>query len=427
MKATLKSEMQPAFALAETSIQGSDPELEILYQISTSISSQLDLEEVLNQIIGLVHQVTQGDSCFLYLLDDANEELVLRASKNPHPKDIGVIRLKVGEGITGWVAKERTPVAISENAGSDPRFKVFFNLPEDRYEAFLSVPITAKNRVVGVINVQHRTPRVHSHAEIKLLLIIGQQVGHAIENATLYHATQRRAQQIENLLRVSETVSSGRFLEEILNLVVKLAADITHSPVCSIMLVDESKQELVIRAAKCSNDEYLKKPPIKIHRSLVGRVIRERRMVLVKDVAAEPDYQHPELAKKEGLNSLISVPLTIKDRVIGALNCYNAAEQVLGKEEIHVLASIAHQAALAIENTRLAAEAVAAQKALESRKVVERAKGLLQSESGLTEEEAYKRIQQQSRRLRKPMKEIAEAIILASEFRRMSTPHDGPA
>jgi signal transduction protein with GAF and PtsI domain len=407
--------------------QSSVQELEVLYQISTSISSRLELTEVLDQIIGLVNQVTHGDSCLLYLLDEVRQELVLQASKKPHPENIGSLRLKLGEGITGWVAQEQKVVAISQNASKDSRFKFFFSLPEDRYQAFLSVPVIAKNKVIGVINVQHQKPRVHTPAEIKLLSIIGQQVGYAIENARLYEASQRRTQQIENLSRVSETISSNRYLEEILNLVVKLCSEMTESSICSIMLVDESKQELVIKAARCSNEEYLRKPPLKINRSLVGRVVRDKQMVVVRDVAAEPDYQYPELAKKEGLHSLVSIPLTVKDKVIGAINCYATANS-LTKEEIHLLSSIAHQAALAIENTRLAAETLAAQKALESRKLVERAKGILQVEASLSEEEAYKRIQQQSRRLRKPMKEIAEAIILASEFKKMrhSQTENGP-
>jgi len=401
--------------------QPPDDELEILYQISTSISSRLELNEVLQQIIGLVHQVTQGDSCFLYLLDETRQELVLQASNTPHPDDIGSLRLKLGEGITGWVAQEQKIVAISQNASKDPRFKLFFNLPEDRYQAFLSTPVTVKDKVIGVINVQHQKPYVHSTGEIKLLAIIGQQVGYAIENAALYEATRRRTHQIESLLRVSETVSSNRYLEEILSLIVKLCSEMTESSICSIMLVDEDKQELVIKAARCSNDEYLRKPPLKINRSLMGRVVRDRQMVMVRDVTAESDYQYPELAKKEGLRSLVSIPLTVKDKVIGVINCYTAGDRSLTKEEIHLLSSIAHQAALAIENTRLAAETLAAQKALEARKLVERAKGIVQVEAHLTEEEAYKRIQQQSRRLRKPMKEIAEAIILASEFKKMGS------
>src|SRR3990172_9941782 len=149
-------------------------ELRILHQISQSISSTLDLDQVLRQIIDLVVGVTRGDSCLLYLLDESEGFLVLRASKNPHPRLIGKVAMRVGEGITGWVAREVQPVAIARHAHKDSRFKVFHTLPEDKYEAFLSVPIVAPptDRVIGVINVQHRRMHRHSEREQTLLSII---------------------------------------------------------------------------------------------------------------------------------------------------------------------------------------------------------------------------------------------------------------
>src|SRR6058998_2495850 len=148
-------------------------ELQVLQQISQTISCNLDLDQVLRQIIDLVVEVTRGDSCLVYLLDEAEQSLVLRASKNPHPRIIGKISLRVGEGITGWVAREATRVAIPRHASRDPRFKFFHNLPEDRYEAFLSVPIIAPtDRVIGVVNVQHRKAHRHTESEVTLLEII---------------------------------------------------------------------------------------------------------------------------------------------------------------------------------------------------------------------------------------------------------------
>src|SRR3989441_1516220 len=139
-------------------------ELRILHQISQSISATLDLDQVLRQIVDLVIDVTHGDACLIYLLDESGDNLVLRASKNPHPKLIGKIAMKVGEGITGWVAREVQPVAIARHASRDSRFKLFHTLPEDKYEAFLSVPIVAPptDKVIGVINVQHRKAHKHS-------------------------------------------------------------------------------------------------------------------------------------------------------------------------------------------------------------------------------------------------------------------------
>jgi signal transduction protein with GAF and PtsI domain len=393
-------------------------ELRILHQISQSISATLDLDQVLSQIIDLVVDVTRGDSCLLYLLDETGENLVLRASKNPHPRLIGRIAVKMGEGITGWVAQEVQPVAISRHASKDTRFKVFQTLPEDKYEAFLSVPIVAPptDRVIGVINVQHRKAHKHNDREKTLLSIIGHQVGGAIENARLYQETALRSNQISTLAQVGQIIASGKYLEEMLHLIVRIIAETMQARVCSIMLVDAQKNELVLKAAKCSSEEYWRKPNLKIGNSLISRVVKAKAPLMVRDVTKEAAYQYPELATKEGVRSLLSVPMIVKDHVVGVINVYSAEERSFSKEDQRVLSTVADQAAVAFENTKLNVAVQESQEALQTRKLVERAKSILQRQANLNEEEAYKRLQQQSMRTRRSMREIAEAVILSSEL-----------
>src|SRR6059036_1750145 len=392
-------------------------ELGILYQISQSISYSLDLDQVLRQIIDLVIEVTRGDSCLVYLLDETQQCLVLRASKNPHPRIIGNISLKFGEGITGWVAREAKPVAIPRHASKDARFKFFHNLPEDRYEAFLSVPIIAPtDRVIGVINVQHRRAHRHNDREKTLLSIIGHQVGSAIQNARLYQETAHRSRQITTLAQVGQVISFGRYLEEMLQLIVRMIAEMMQARVCSIMIVDNQKNELVLKAAKCSSEEYWQRPNLKIGKSLISRVVKERSPLMVRDVTKEAGYLYPELATKEGVRSLLSVPMIYKDHVIGVINVYSAEERNFSGEDLRVLSTVADQAALAFENTKLSVAVQESQEALQARKLVERAKSILQKQANLSEEEAYKRLQQQSMRTRRSMREIAEAVILSSEL-----------
>lgn len=393
-------------------------ELRILQQISQSISCSLDLDQVLREIIDLVIDVTRGDSCLLYLLDETGDHLILRASKNPHPRLIGRIAVRVGEGITGWVAREAQPVAIARNAGRDSRFKLFHTLPEDKYEAFLSVPIVAPptDRVIGVINVQHRKSHRHSDREQTLLTIIGHQVGGAIENARLYEETARRSQQISTLAQVGHVITSGTYLDEMLQLIVRMIAEMMQARVCSIMLVDGQKNELVIKAAKCSSEEYWRKPNLKIGNSLISRVVKEKAPLIVRDVTKEQSYRYPELATKEGVRSLLSVPMILKDHVIGVINVYSAEERTFSNEDLRVLSSVADQAAVAFENTKLSVAIQESQEALQTRKLVDRAKSILQKQARLSEDEAYRRLQQQSMRTRRSMREIAEAVILSSEL-----------
>src|SRR5689334_12490307 len=159
----------------EVRLQRTEDQLRLFQKISRFMVRDLSLPEVLQGIVSLVVEFTECDSCLVYLLD--NDELVLCASNTPHPSSIGKIRLKLNEGLTGWVARERKLLAISREAYKDSRFKIFGELPEDSFEAFLSSPVIARNRVVGVINVQHRLPHQHTGSEMEVLTTVGEQVG----------------------------------------------------------------------------------------------------------------------------------------------------------------------------------------------------------------------------------------------------------
>jgi uroporphyrinogen-III synthase len=157
------------------------PELAFLHEIGERIAASDPLHLVLRRVVEFISEVVLCDSCFVYVVE--NNDLILKASKNPHAEVIGRLRLRMGQGITGWVAEHRKPVAIRCNAYQDPRFRPFSELPEDRYEAFLSVPVLCRDKVVGVINVQHRQPHNYGQRETQLIATIGFLVGTEVERA----------------------------------------------------------------------------------------------------------------------------------------------------------------------------------------------------------------------------------------------------
>lgn len=391
-------------------------EFRVLRQIIEAVSSTLDLQAVLQRILELVSQVTAADACLLYLLDESAPRLQLRASRPPHPESIGRVTLHVGEGLTGWVARERRAIVIGREAFADPRFKAFQQLPEDRYEAFLSVPMTTRDRLVGVINVQHREAHRYSAETVALVETIGRLVGGAIANARLYEETRQRRRELVTLAQVSKAVASERYLDEILQLIVTITAELMGSKICSLMLLDEARQVLVIKATQALSPAYRNKPPIKAGQSISGRAVKERRPISVLDVTQANGYMYPEIAAREGLKSLLSVPMMVKERATGVLNLYTATEHPFSEDEIRVLSTIANQAAVAIEHTRLLEQSVALQQSLEDRKLVEKAKGVLMQDYRLSEAEAFRTLQKQSMEKRKTMREIAEAILLAREL-----------
>jgi uroporphyrinogen-III synthase len=162
------------------------------------------MDEMLGEVVGLTVQASDCDACLVYLIDHSSDEIVLRASQVPHANDLGNLRIKIGEGITGWVAEHKSVVALPSNAASDARFKRFQTLVEDTYQAFLSVPIVSGGELIGVINVHHRGAHDHSSEEISTLIFIGEQLGVTIsknlleeENARLLEETQEMKRELE--------------------------------------------------------------------------------------------------------------------------------------------------------------------------------------------------------------------------------------
>ncbi len=163
----------------EQRLDRQEHQLRLLQRISRFMVRDVTPRDSLNDTVQLVVEFMECDSCLLYLID--RHELILCASNSPHPAAIGKLRLRLDEGLTGWVARERRLLAISREAYHDPRFKLFSELPEDTFEAFLSAPIVSRNGVVGVINVQHRDAHAHTGGEMELLTTVGEQVGTLLE------------------------------------------------------------------------------------------------------------------------------------------------------------------------------------------------------------------------------------------------------
>jgi signal transduction protein with GAF and PtsI domain len=172
-----------------------DSHVDVLHEIGVRLANADGFHEVLGRVVEFASGLVKCDACLVYVLE--GDELVLRASKNPHPEVVDRLKLRVGQGITGWVAEHREPVAVAEKAAQDPRFKIFHELPEDTYEAFLSVPLMCRGRVVGVINLQHKQHHVYRRREIRLISTIGFLVGAEIELARLEGANSTLTEQLE--------------------------------------------------------------------------------------------------------------------------------------------------------------------------------------------------------------------------------------
>ncbi|MEA3506556.1 MAG: GAF domain-containing protein [Elusimicrobiota bacterium] len=201
---------------------------------------------------------------------------------------------------------------------------------------------------------------------------------------------KKKKKKLDVLSRISQTIVSNNYLHEILNLIVVMTAEIMESKICSIMLFDEKNNELVISATQSLSREYRDKPNLKVGQSVSGRVISSRQPITVKDVTRDSGYMYPELARKEGIVSMLAAPMMVKEKIIGVLNSYTDTPREFTEEEIKILQAIANQAAVAIENTRLNEEILKAKEDIKTRKILSRAKGILMKDMGITEEEEGK-------------------------------------
>jgi two-component sensor histidine kinase/putative methionine-R-sulfoxide reductase with GAF domain len=282
--------------------------LRLLTETIAAVNSTLDLEEVLALVASKVAEALEADACFVYLYDERADELVLRATHGTRVEEMTRRpRLRPGEGITGTAAAERAPISIAAQAHLDPRFKLFPNLPEDDYESILAVPILAREKLEGALNVRTRAARDYTQAEIDLLVAIASQVAQSIEHAKLYAAAQRRVHELEALAQISEAVSESLYLEESLEAIVQT----------TIAAVDATGAALVLEDGKVAWPE--------------GRA---------------------------GAHA-VRLPLRWKRRVIGELVCDR--DTPFSDDERALLEAIAHHAAVALEHGRAVMRGVLAQ------------------------------------------------------------------
>lgn len=233
------------------------------------------------------------------------------------------------------------------------------------------------------------------------------------------HALQKelkkKKKELDLLYRLHQSVASG-YLEHLLGLIVNLTSELIQCKICSVMLLDSEKGELVVRATQSLDDEYLKKRPVKVEGSFSGLAVLERRPVQSYDITKEDRFTYRKMALRLGLKSLLTVPMMVKSGSIGAINFYTTTLHRFSEEEIRFLEAIASQAAIAIERDELTKKAEESKRALEERKTVERAKGILMEKKRLSEKRAYELLRKASMTSRKTMREVSEAIILSEKI-----------
>ncbi|WCJ58457.1 GAF domain-containing protein [Fontisphaera persica] len=332
--------------------------LQRLYQVSQVLHSTLEPQHALQLIVEQAVQLTSASSGSLVLLNPHTGFLEIEAACGL-PPEARQLKLRAGEGITGWVVRTGQPALVGD-VRQDPRY--IMARPEVRSE--LAVPLRLGEEVRGLLNVDSEKLHAFTAEDQSLLEELSAQAALVIQQTWQYEQHRLKARLFESLVAVSQLINSTLNLDETLAAITQQAHQLMQARLCSLLLLDDSGRWLDLRAAHGAGPDYINKPRLNVEESLVGSVVRRRKVLQVENVQISQRYQHVEVAAREGLVSLLSAPLTFGGRCLGVLNVYTSHPHVFSNEEIRILTALAGLSAVAIEKARLYERVVDLEEAL---------------------------------------------------------------
>lgn len=321
--------------------------LQLLYQVSNVIHSTLEAQEALQLIVSEAVRLMNASSGSVVLINPTSGFLEISASQNL-PSVATKLKLRIGEGVTGWVARHGKPVRVGD-VTKDPRYVA----ARRGVKSELAVPLEVNGETRGVINVDSDRADAFSADDQDLLEQLAVQAAKVIHNTWLYEQLRLKVHLFESLASVSRTINSTLNLDEALRVITREACTLMHARMCSLMMLDESREWLDLRASYGAGEAYIKKPQLSVEESLLGVVARRKKPMQVTNVQVSSRYQNVEIARQEGLVSLLSVPLLFAGQPIGTLNVYTGRPYNFSNEEIRILSALAELSAIAIEKARL--------------------------------------------------------------------------
>lgn len=320
---------------------------ELLYQVSNVIHSTLEAQEALQLIVSEGVRLVRASSGSVVLINPTSGLLEIHASQNL-PGPARRLQLQMGEGITGWVARHGK-TAVVNDVSQDPRYVA----ARRGVKSELAVPLEVNGETRGVLNMDSDRLDAFSADDQELLQELAVQAAKVIQNTWLYEQLRLKVHLFESLASVSRTINSTLNLDEALRAITREACDLMRARMCSLVMLDESREWLDLRASHGAGRAYLKKPRLSVEESLLGVVVRRKKPMQVTNVQASTRYQNVDMARREGLVSLLSVPLLFAGQAIGALNVYTGRPYNFSNEEIRILSALAELSAIAIEKARL--------------------------------------------------------------------------
>ncbi len=332
----------------------SSQEIALLNEVISTVGSTLKLDEVLRHLIDTIVRATSCHAAFIYLFDREKERLILASTSEQYQHLVGKIQLALGEGIVGWVALTLKPVILKEDALADPRFQYFPNLDEEQFQSIMAVPIVTRDRrMIGVMTTRTVAPYEFTEQHQMFATNVAALVAGAIENAQLYENTQHKLNILTSLAILSQTLSSGLYLDEMLRSLATLTMQIMECDLCVIMLLDQTKGRLTVRASSPTlNDRALNFEPIEVDRQDWEKLRDFSGAGQLAEMSTH-SLERLDPLKDGHYKTLLSAPLIAGTDQLGLINCYSLGARRYTPEDQTLLNTIANQTAIAIKNSHL--------------------------------------------------------------------------
>jgi signal transduction histidine kinase len=321
--------------------------LHLLYQVNNVIHSTLEPQRALELIIGEAVRILNATSGSIVLINPTNGFLEIEAAVGL-PDAGKALRLKVGEGITGWVARYGKSARVGD-VSKDARYV----MAKENVRSELAVPLEVGGMLRGVLNVDSDRLNAFSTDDEQLLRDLAMPAAQVIQNTWLYEQIRQKARLFETLVNVSKTINSTLNLDDVLNVITREGCHLVNGKLCSLLMLDETGDWLELRSSYGAGEAYINKPRLAVEDSLLGTVVRRKKPLQVENVQLSSRYLHVEVARQEGLISLLSVPLVFAGNCTGTLSVYSGEAHSFSNEEIRILAALAEFSGIAIEKARL--------------------------------------------------------------------------
>ena len=322
-------------------------QLQRLYRVGKVIHSTLDQQEALGLIVreavGLVGATTGS----VVLINPTDRLLEIQAAYGL-PDGSSELKLRVGEGITGWVAQHGKP-ALVPDVREDARYVQI----HDHTRSELAVPLEVNGSVRGVINVDSDQLNAFSETDLALLTELASQAATVIHNAFMYERSRIRADLFESFIAVGQAINAAVDLDDALAAITCEACSLMNARTSALQLLDESGDRLALVASHGAREAYLNKPDVVVSDSFLGSVVHRMKPLQIENIQTSNAYQQQNMAREEGIVALLSVPLVFGGDTTGTLNIYKAEAYVFSNDEIQIAMALAELSAIAIEKARL--------------------------------------------------------------------------